>query len=247
MKPFTNSLERTYDESALYGIHRLKSQIVKQISHEFRTPLTSIIGFAEILEDDSHIAEDQRIEFASYIRNEGLRLTKLIDDLVGLDCLEHGQADIELKDQEIQGTVRQAVTRIAEFAYSKFIRVSLHVPNEPVIIKFDREKIVEVLYQLLHNSVRFTKPGGLVNLKVEETDKHVLISLHDGGPGIPSEDIPFLFKRFGKHYRHGREAHCTGVGLAIVKQIVDQHNGDIAVQSQIGEGSTFIVRLPIFR
>jgi len=247
MRPLANSIERTYDESALFGIHRLKSQIVKQISHEFRTPLTSIIGFAEILEDESQINEDQRIEFASYIRNEGMRLTKLIDDLIGLDCLEQSQADLQFKENEIQGTVRQAITRIAEFAYSKFIQFSLNFPNEPVIIKFDREKIVEVLYQLLHNAVRFTKPGGLINLQVEVTDKHVLISLQDSGPGIPQKDIPFLFKRFGRHYRLGEETHCTGVGLAIVKHIIDQHNGDIAVQSQLGEGSTFVVRLPIFR
>jgi signal transduction histidine kinase len=119
------------------------------------------------------------------------------------------------------------------------------LPNLPIIIKFDREKIVEVLYQLLHNAVRFTKPGGIVNLKVEATDKHVVISIRDNGPGIPARDIPSLFKRFGKLYRQFEETHCTGVGLAIVKHIIDQHNGDITVQSQVGEGSTFIVRIPI--
>jgi len=88
---------------------RLKSKIVKQISHEFRTPLTSIIGFAEILEDDIQIAEIQRIEYASYIRNEGLRLTKLIDDLIELDSLEQGQVDLQLKESEVQQTIRYAV------------------------------------------------------------------------------------------------------------------------------------------
>jgi two-component system sensor histidine kinase ResE len=245
MKSLSNSIETAYDESTVFGVQRLKSQIVKQISHEFRTPLTSIIGFAEILEDAIQIAENQRIEYASYIRNEGLRLTKLIDDLIELDSLEQGQIELHYKENEIQGTIRQAVMLIAEVAYSKFINISFEFPNEPVIIKFDREKIVEVLYQLLHNAIRFTKPGGLVNLKVEATDKHVVISIHDSGPGIPAKDIPSLFKRFGKLYRQGEETYCTGVGLAIVKYIVDQHNGDIAVQSRVGEGSTFIVRIPI--
>jgi signal transduction histidine kinase len=90
MKSLTKSVESTYDESAIFGIQRLKSRIVNQISHDFRTPLTSIIGFAEMIGEDVQIDENQRIEYASYIRNEGLRLTKLIDDLIGLDSLEQG-------------------------------------------------------------------------------------------------------------------------------------------------------------
>jgi signal transduction histidine kinase len=245
MEPLTNRVESKLDETAFWGAHKLKSRIVKQISHEFRTPLTSIIGFAEILEDNIQIAEHRRIEYASYIRNEGLRLTKLINDLIGLDALEEGQVKLHFEDFEIQATIRQAVALVAESAYHKLIHISFELPLEPVIFKFDRERIVEVLYQLLHNAVRFTKPRGCIDLKVETTYKDVVISLHDNGPGIPVKDIPYLFKRFGKQYSFGEEPHCTGVGLAIVKHIVDQHDGDIAVESQVGEGSTFIVRLPI--
>jgi signal transduction histidine kinase len=246
MKPITtNSFERQFDESAVLGIQRLKSRIVKQISHEFRTPLTSIIGFAEILEDGNHIDETQRMEYAGYIRNEGLRLTKLVDDLIELDSLEQGQADVHIQENEIQLAVRQAMASIAEFAYSKFITISLELPSEPVLIKFDSEKIVQVFFQLLHNAIRFTKPGGRIRLLVEASDRDVAISIHDTGPGIPASDIPSIFKRFGKLYRLGEETHCTGVGLAIVKYIIDRHNGEIAVESHVGEGSTFIVRLPI--
>jgi signal transduction histidine kinase len=239
------NIECTYDESALFGIQRLKSRIVNQISHEFRTPLTSIIGFAEVLKDEVQIDERQRIEYASYIQSEGLRLTKLIDDLIDLDSLEQGHVDLQVKDSEIQQTVRYAVTLVAEIAYNKFITISLDLPDKPVIIKFDREKIAKVFYQLLHNAVRFNKPGGLVNIKVEATDKHVVTSIHDSGPGIPASDIPSIFNRFGNLYRQGEETYCSGVGLAIVKHIVDQHNGDITVQSRVGEGSIFIVRIPI--
>jgi signal transduction histidine kinase len=245
MNPMTNSFDKTYDDSAVFGVQRLKSKIVKQISHEFRTPLTSIIGFAEILEDDIQIAEIQRIEYASYIRNEGLRLTKLIDDLIELDSLEQGQVDLQLKESEVQQTIRYAVTHIAELAYSKSINISLDLPERPVIVKFDPEKFFQALYQLLHNAVRFTKPGGRVGLTVETSDTDVAISIHDNGPGIPAKDISSIFQRFGKLYRLGEETHCTGVGLAIVKHIIDQHNGEIAVESNVGEGTTFIVRLPI--
>jgi len=245
MKSLTRSIDRMYSESTVFGIQRLKSQIVKQISHEFRTPLTSIIGFAEMLEEDVQIDENQRMEFASYIRNEGLRLTKLVDDLIGLDSLEQGQVDLQFKESEIQETVRCAVKLIAKPALNKCIHISIEMPNEPILIKFDRERISHVLYQLLHNAVRFTKPCGLINLKVELTDKYVIISIHDSGPGISSKDISSLFKRFGKFYRPSEETNSSGVGLAIVKHIIDQHNGDIAVQSKVGEGSTFTVRIPI--
>ena len=97
MKSISNSVEKIYDESAHFGIQRLKSRIVNQISHEFRTPLTSIVGFAEMLEENVQIDEKQRREYASYIRNEGLRLTKLIDDLIGLDSLEQGQVDLQIQ------------------------------------------------------------------------------------------------------------------------------------------------------
>ncbi len=245
MKSLTRGVNSMYSEPAVFGTQKLKSKIVKQISHEFRTPLTSIIGFAEMLEEDIQINENQRIEYASYIRNEGLRLTKLVDDLVGLDSLEQGQVHLQLEESEIQETVRYAAKFVAEQALNKCIHLSIEMPDEPILLNIDRERIVHALYQLLHNAVRFTKPCGLINLKVEAADKFAIISIHDDGPGIPEKDIPFLFTRFGKLYRSGEETHGSGVGLAIVKHIIDQHNGDIAVQSKVGEGSTFTIQIPI--
>jgi signal transduction histidine kinase len=241
----TTNTQSMYDESTPFGIQRLKSQIVKQISHEFRTPLTSILGFAEILEEDIRIDEKDRAEYAGYIRNEGLRLTKLIDDLIGLDSLEQGQDNLQVREYEAQETALYALMLVAESAHRKFIHVSIEFQNEPIVIKFDREKIVQVLYQLLHNAVRYTKPDGFINFKVEVSDKHVIFSIQDSGPGISARDIPYLFKRFGKLYRSSEDTQGCGVGLAIVKHIVDQHNGVIDVESQIGEGSTFTVRIPI--
>jgi len=245
MEHVSKSAKNTYDESAHFGIQRLKSRIVNQISHEFRTPLTSIIGFAEVLKEDVQIDEKQRREYANYIRNEGLRLTKLINDLIGLDALEAGQVDLQIKEYEVQETIRYAITLIAETAQSKFIRIMTILPIEPIVVKFDRDRIIQALYQLLHNAVRFTKPKGLINLTLEMNDNHVVISIRDNGSGIPAKDIPALFKRFGKLYHPGGETQSNGIGLAIVKRIVDQHDGDIAVQSQVGEGSTFTVRIPI--
>jgi signal transduction histidine kinase len=241
----TEDVKNSYIESALFGIQRLKSRIVTQISHEFRTPLTSIIGFAELLGEDTEIDNEQRLEFARYIRTEGLRLAKLVDDLIQLDSLEHGHAHLQLKESEIQATVHTAAALIEESALSKSINIAKELPDEPFLAKYDHEKITQALYQLLHNAVQFTKPGGLVLLKVKTTNKHVEISVQDNGPGIPVKNIPTLFKRFEKFYRPGEETHGTGVGLALVKHIVDQHNGTITVHSHLGEGSIFTIRIPI--
>ena len=134
MKPLTNTVRYTYDESAMFGLQRIKSKIVEQISHEFRTPLTSIIGFAEILKDEIPVNEQQRIEYASYIQREGLRLTKLIDDLIELDALEEGQSGLHLREWDIQQTIKYAVSLISEIAYGKFITISFDLPEEPLLL-----------------------------------------------------------------------------------------------------------------
>ncbi len=232
-------------EMDLFGIQRLKNRIVTQISHEFRTPLTSIIGFAAMLEENEQIDKRQRTEYAHYIRNEGLRLAKIVGDLIELDALEQGRAHFLFEESEIQKIIYRAIALIIGPALSKSITISKDLPKDPIISKCDSDKIANALFQVLHNAIRFTKPGGSVTLKAEAIDKQALISVQDDGPGIPEKDIPFLFKRFGKLYRPNEETHGTGVGLALAKHIIDQHGGDITVQSQVGEGSTFIIRIPI--
>ena len=130
-------------------------------------------------------------------------------------------------------------------ALSKSITITKDLPGDPIILKCDSDKMTGALYQILHNAIRFTKPGGSVILKAETTDHKVQISVKDDGPGIPEKDIPLLFKRFGKLYRPNEESHGTGVGLALAKHIIDQHGGDISVHSQVGEGSTFTIQMPI--
>jgi signal transduction histidine kinase len=240
-----NNAEASTIEMDLHGIQQLKSQIVTQISHEFRTPLTSIIGFAAMLEENKRINEKQRAECAHFIRNEGLRLAKIVSDLIELDAIEQGRTKFLFEESEIQKVIYHSAALIIGSALSKSIIITKEIPNDPIISKCDPEKLTNALYQVLHNAVRFTKPGGSVILKAETMDHKVQISVKDDGPGIPEKDIPLLFKRFGKLYRPNEESHGTGVGLTLAKHIIDQHGGDITVQSQVGEGSTFTIQIPI--
>jgi signal transduction histidine kinase len=149
------------------------------------------------------------------------------------------------EESEIQKIIYHTIALIIGPALSKSITISKNLPKDPIILRCDSDKITNALYQILHNAIRFTKPGGSVTLKAETTDHQAIISVQDDGPGIPAKDIPALFKRFGKLYRPNEETHGTGVGLALAKHIIDQHGGGITVQSQVGKGSTFIIRIPI--
>jgi two-component system sensor histidine kinase ResE len=149
------------------------------------------------------------------------------------------------EDTEVQNIIHCAIGRVTDSALGKAISISKELPIIPIISKCDSERMIHALYQILHNAIRFTKHGGSIVLKLETTDTHISISVKDTGPGISAEDLPSLFKRFGKLYRPGEETHGTGVGLALAKHIVDQHNGDITVHSKVGEGSTFTIRIPI--
>ena len=237
-------IENAYIESTLLGIQELRNNLVTQISHNFRTPLTSVIGFAEMLLDDRPLTDEQRVEYARFIQYEGIRLSKLIDDVLELSSLERGNAQLRTHDCVLQEVVADAILRVAEFARGRSVTVKRNDASLPVIIRFDRDKITQAIYQLLHNAVRFTGPNDEVSVTIRVVAHSAEIAIQDFGPGIPEEEIPTLFERISKIRRPDQDPQGTGVGLAIVKHIVDLHKGKIQVQSKEGEGSLFTLWLP---
>ncbi len=237
--------EIDYIESTLLGIQELKHNLVTQIAHNFRTPLSSVIGFAEMLLEDRPLTDEQRIEYARFIQYEGIRLSKLIDDLIELSALERGSACLRMNDCVVQNIINEAITRIAEFARVRYVTVKTEFPREPISAHCDGEKINQAMYQLLHNAVRLTKPHGEVLVKADVSDGLAKIDVQDGGPGILENEIPTLFERFGRKYSAEQDPHGSGVGLAIVKHIIDLHGGRIGVESSSGKGSTFTVQMPM--
>jgi two-component system phosphate regulon sensor histidine kinase PhoR len=240
----TKDIESAYIESTLLGIQELKRNLVTQIAHNFRTPLTSVIGFAEMLQDDRPLTDEQRVEYARFIQYEGIRLSKLIDDVLELSSLESGDAQLKMRDYVLQEVVADAVARVSDFARGRLVSVKKDFASLPIVIRLDREKIAQAVYQLLHNAIRFTKPNDEVEVTVKVVGESAEIAIRDGGPGFPEEDIPTLFEKVGRVYKPEQDPRGTGVGLAIVKHILDLHNGEIRVQSKVGEGSLFILRIP---
>ncbi len=236
--------ESAYIDSTLLGIQELKNNLVSQIAHNFRTPLTSVLGFAEMLLDDRPLTDEQRVEYARFIQYEGIRLSKLIDDVLELSSLERGDAQLNLRDHVMQDVVCDAIACVSEFARGRGVKIQKDFCSSPVIAHIDREKIAQAIYQLLHNAVRFTKSDCPVVLTLRAADHWVEISVKDSGPGINEQEIPTLFETISRMWKSELKGPSTGVGLAIVKHIMDLHNGKIQVRSKQGEGSVFVLSVP---
>lgn len=237
-------IESAYIESTLRGIQELKRNLVTQIAHNFRTPLTSVIGFAEMLLDDRPLTEEQRVEYARFIQYEGIRLSKLIDDVLELSSLESGDAHLKVREHVLQEIVADAIAKVSDFAQGRFVTVKKNFTSQPIMIRIDREKIAQAIYQLLHNAIRFTRPNHDVEVTTQVVGESAEVAIRDGGPGISEEDIPALFERVCTDHKTDQDTCGTGVGLAIVKHILDLHNGEIRVQSKKGEGSLFTLAIP---
>jgi len=237
-------IESAYIEATLIGIQELKNNLVTQIAHNFRTPLTSVLGFAEMLLDDRPLSDEQRVEYARFIQYEGIRLSKLIDDVLELSSLEQAHVQLNSDDCVLQEIVADAIAKVSDFARGRFVKIDNDFESLPIMVRVDRKKIEQATYQLLHNAVRFTKPENQVSASVRIVEKAAEIDIRDGGPGIPQEDIPGLFDRLNRLHKSDNDPRGTGVGLAIVKHILDLHGGEVRVQSRKGEGSLFTLRIP---
>jgi len=239
----SKDIEANYIETTLLGIQELKNNLVTQIAHSFRTPLSSVIGFAQMLVDDQPLTDEQRVEYARFIQYEGIRLSKLIDDLIELSSLQREGACLQLSRIPIQTVLAEAVQRVAGFARGRSVDIRTDFPVEPTYAKVDRQRIVQAVYQLLHNAVRLSGSHVEVLLSARALEGDLEISVGDWGPGIQEKEIPDLFDRFSKNFRPEQDPYATGVGLAIVKHIADLHKGTIRVESRSGEGSIFTLRI----
>lgn len=213
------------------------------VSHELKTPLTSIAGYAEIIEAGMATAEETK-RFAGLIRAQSSRLVSLADDIMRLSEIESGEKVLKMEDIEllelgenIAGELRPAAGRN---------KVSLEIlQGSCVYVHADRRMMEELLINLIDNAIKYNKPGGCVKVAFAEDGDYALIKVSDTGVGIPKEDIPRVFERFYRVDKsRSKKTGGTGLGLAIVKHIAEVHNGSVSIESKEGEGSTFTVRIP---
>jgi signal transduction histidine kinase len=228
--------------SDLEKSNQLRKQMTADIAHDLRSPLSVIMGYTEAL-GDAKLAGSP--EIYATMHQEAQHLSHLIDDLRILSLADSGELPLERLWIAPEELLKRAAAAHAHKAQGKDISLQLDVQPGLPQIKVDPERIAQVLGNLVSNALRYTQAGGWIKLSAHTGDRTVDISVQDNGVGIPPEDLPLIFSRFyrgDKTRQHNGEA---GLGLAIARSLVEAHGGSLSVQSEPGQGATFIIRLPI--
>ncbi len=228
----------------LEELNKLKNDFISNISHELRTPLASVVGFAETIASDPDLPKDTLKEFSEIILSEGKRLAKLINDILEFSKLESGEEELKKENVNIIHLINEVIESFTHQLAEKQLHISRELPEIEIPIIGDRERLGQVLNNLISNAVKFTNNGGRISVIVHDYGKEIEIAVTDTGIGIPEKELPKLFQKFSKIYRPGTAITGAGLGLARVKQIVELHKGVVRVKSEVDKGSTFIVRLP---
>jgi len=235
------------DITELRSVERMKSEFVSTVSHELRTPLTSIKGFIRTLLDDieGYYDRETQMEFYRIIDTECDRLVRLINDLLNLSRIESGRAlDLVLARVDLGELISRVVD--SQRSYTDRHQFDIIVPQDLQHINADRDKLDQVLTNLLSNAIKYSPDGGKITVHAREIDDNkISVSISDQGIGIPEEQISRLFTRFHRvDSRDSRKQYGTGIGLYLVKHLVEAHQGEVSVTSRQGEGSTFTFILP---
>ncbi|UCC67687.1 MAG: PAS domain-containing protein [Armatimonadota bacterium] len=234
------------DITELRSVERMKSEFVSTVSHELRTPLTSIKGFIRTLLDDTEGYYDRvtQTEFYRIIDTECDRLVRLISDLLNLSRIESGRAlDLVLTSVDLGEVVNQVID--SQRSYTNRHEFEIILQDDLPRIVVDRDKVDQILTNLLSNAIKYSPDGGTITVRVQEADGKMAVSVTDEGIGIPEEHIGRLFTRFHRvDSRDSRKQYGTGIGLYLVKHLVEAHHGEVSVESKLGKGSTFTFVLP---
>jgi two-component system, OmpR family, phosphate regulon sensor histidine kinase PhoR len=221
-------------------VETIKKDFVANVSHELRTPLASIKGYSETLLDGGMDDHNTLKEFLRVIDRHATRMARLIDDLLILSRLESHQMTIVSAPLDIRDLIVTTVKGFDKQARDKGITLSSAMPDKLARVLGDRDRLEQVVVNLLDNAIKYTPSGGSVSVSAGSRDGWVQVDITDTGIGIPSNDIPRIFERFYRVDKaRSREMGGTGLGLAIVKHIIQVHNGRLHVTSTPGKGSTF--------
>ena len=223
-----------------------QQDFVANVSHEFKTPLTSIQGFAQALYDEAITAKSERKKAANIILEESERLNHLVNDLLLLAKLDAGTMSIDKSRMDLNQLIRNTLEKFQFQINSSKIKLNADLNGE-LLVKIDGEKIGQVLNNLMDNAIKFSPRGAEILISTWKEKDWVGFNISDSGPGISTDDQKRIFERFFQidKSRKGGPGRGVGLGLSIAYQIIMAHGGKIKVESQLGSGSTFMVKLPL--
>jgi signal transduction histidine kinase len=238
-------LAQTFNSMAddLERTEKLRRNMVADIAHELRTPLSNVSGYLEAIRDD--VVKPDASTIASLSEEVDL-LSRLVDDLQELALADAGELKLARQPEDLSQLIQQSVKAIRTRVLDKGLEISIDVPEELPLLNIDYHRISQVLRNLLENALKHTPSGGKITVSAAPEGKQVRIKVIDNGEGIPAEDLPNMFERFYRVDKsRARQAGGSGLGLTIAKRLVESHGGTISVQSELGKGSCFSFALPI--
>lgn len=247
---FIDITEKINAQQEVLKLSQLKSELLRRTSHELKTPLVSIKGFTELLLNVHRDKLDAMvISTLNEIKHGCMRLETLIDDILKTAELESGATQLNKSEEDLAFLIKYCINEIKGFSKLRNHKINLEL-HEKIITPFEKEQIHQVISNLLNNAVKYTPPGGIIEIKSENKDDFIIISIKDNGIGFTEDEKTRIFKQFGKIERYGQGldiiAEGSGFGLFISKKIIELHGGEIWVESEgRNKGSTFYFSLPL--
>lgn len=231
------------DQTELLALERARQEFLTNVSHELRTPLASIKLMLETVSDSAD--EEAAKTFLPQVLGQVDRLTTLVQRLLEQARVESGELVLQPAEIDLEEVARPILQSFGPQAAGKEVHLELHAVR-PAIVEADEQRLSQVFVNLIDNALRFTPPGGAVTVTLDVEDGHAVVRVTDTGMGIPYKDLPYVFERFYVAERsRTRGVSGAGLGLSIVKQIVEAHHGTVSAESALGSGTTFTVRIPM--
>jgi two-component system phosphate regulon sensor histidine kinase PhoR len=231
------------DLTEVRSLQTMRREMVGNISHEFRTPLAGIKAMVETLQDVAVDDKEVTRDFLSRIEVEVDRMTQLVAELTELSRIETGKAELELEPIDINSLVEEAIVQLKTQAERRNLSIEMSLGSIRAV-PADKERLRQVMVNLIHNAIKFNRPGGSIKISTESSEASVFVEVSDTGTGIARRDLPHIFERFYKADK-SRAGQGSGIGLAIAKHVVESHGGKITVRSEEGKGATFSFSLPL--
>lgn len=231
------------DITYLKEIDRIRREFVHTVSHDLRSPLTSVIGYSELIERAGPLNEQQR-DFVDRIQDSIQHITSLINDLLDIGTIEAG-IDTRREFVQLEGILRYTIDMLHAPIKAKRINLKTDIASALPVLRANPIRLRQVLDNVIGNAIKYSKAGGEIYISIHAEENQVILQVTDQGPGIPPADQPHIFDKFYRGTNIGSDVEGSGLGLAIVKNIVENHQGRIWVESTLGKGSSFFIVLPV--
>ena len=223
----------------------LRRDLMANVSHDLKTPLTMIKAYAEMIRDISYKDQEKMNEHLEIIVDETDRLTLLVNDILNLSKMQSNADTLKLETFDLAQEIKAIIKKYQIIKETEKYTINVDMP-ETIMIKADKKKLNQVIYNLVNNAINYTGDDKKVTIRVTKNKKYYLVEIIDTGKGIKSEEIPYIWNKYYKSdKKHQRNVVSTGLGLSIVKQILELHNFEYGVKSVLKKGSTFYFKIKI--